>query len=629
MPKPTLFLPVLSKSMANVKYTCPSQSVSQKNSIPYLVTKDNEGEVEGLCKKNRLQRSRTIGTRNINAMKKHRRELAPSTEGINDSKPRGVTRPSKKPEKGKTSRGSATVKPCVSVVIPACNEAEKLRGTIALLKTWKRVQEIIVVANGCKDNTATIAREQGAIVIEYAEILGHDTGRALGAAAACGKYVLFLDADIVWQLQDLIPFIRALDRGADIALNTYPLPNDRYFHHPTAIAKRALNIILHRPSLNAASLTTVPHAMRRSVMHKIGPSVLAIPPLALARATMAGLKIVGAHFVNVRSKNCWISRYRKNYTTQDLILGDHLQAIHYIIRKRGERAGFSDLRRKRHLVDQYATNANKQIADQLLLNSVTQGQENPHPRLVAVIPAKNEERTIGSVVSSVQQLQADSIIVVDNGSRDNTGDLAKSLGAHVIQFRHALGHDVGRSIGTAVSGYPECLLVIDGDFALPAEMLKSFATEVLEKKVDIALNDLSIGLRKSRKSDSVSTMKLFLNIVLRRPDLGAASLTAVPYAVSERALSTILVSDFQVPPKAMVRAIRNGLKVKTASFVDVIHRNRRRPKMHSKKFGSPLAHMIIGDHVEAIALLLEERGKRGGYVQPRRLDLLKTSRTTP
>ncbi|MCF8563267.1 glycosyltransferase family 2 protein [Alicyclobacillus tolerans] len=519
----------------------------------------------------------------------------------------------------KSSPRLQTVERCVSIVIPACNEASTLKRTLPRLKRWKRVQEIVVVANGCGDNTAAVARQAGARVLEFSEKLGHDTGRAVGAAAAQGKYLLFLDGDIIWRRQDLVPFVRALERGADVALNTYPLPASRFFDHPTAAAKRALNMVLRRRDLKASSLTAVPHAIRRSALEKIGIPSLAVPPLAQAKAVLAGMKVVACHYVDVGSRNRWKPRFRTNYQTKDVIIGDHLEAIHHIVQVKGQRGGFSDLYRQRNVVEQVQPGS---AATDHSGNLAEQGNETPPPRIAAVVPARNEAKTIRSVLRSLKQVRANPILVVDNGSKDGTRRVAQAHGGAVCSFSQSLGHDVGRSVGALIAGQPQCLLVSDADFAVPPNLLRVFANRVLSQHVDVALNHLSRKLKRSQLRDPVSTMKLFLNIALCRPDLGAASLTAVPHALSQKALETIPAVELAVPPKALVRAVTSGLSVKPACFVNVISRNRYRPKLHARRHGSLLEQMVIGDHVEALALLFARKGPRGGFPQPRKLLVL-------
>jgi len=82
--------------------------------------------------------------------------------------------------------------PCLTVVVPALNEAERLPGTLECVVTAPRV-EVIVVDGGSTDNTVAVAEDLGVRVVRSG------TGRArqmnAGAAAARGRYILFLHAD--------------------------------------------------------------------------------------------------------------------------------------------------------------------------------------------------------------------------------------------------------------------------------------------------------------------------------------------------------------------------------------------------------------------------------------------------
>jgi cellulose synthase/poly-beta-1,6-N-acetylglucosamine synthase-like glycosyltransferase len=71
------------------------------------------------------------------------------------------------------------------------------------------------------------------------------------------------------------------------------------------------------------------------------------------------------------------------------------------------------------------------------LKSGVAGGGKDRPRLVAVIPAYNEERFIGSVVLRTREF-VDSVVVADDGSRDATGEIAEAAGAMVVRHRDNL-----------------------------------------------------------------------------------------------------------------------------------------------------------------------------------------------
>lgn len=501
----------------------------------------------------------------------------------------------------------------VSVVMPVCNEERTLRENLRRLTSWSAVREVIVVLNGCTDASESIARAAGVRQLTYPEKLGPDVGRALGAAVAKSEFILFLDADIVWRLQELQPFIRSLRDGADIALNQYPTPANRHFDHPTALAKRALNIALERPDLRAASLTAVPHAIRKSALVVMECADLAVPPVFFTKAVLAGLKISAPTYVDVSTRNRSREARGDGYLRRDVILGDHVEAFSEIIRQRGTRGGFDDLNRRREVIEALQSARDTEEIQATHIDCLGRA---------AVVPARNEAKTLPQVVASLKESGAEQICVIDNGSTDGTSRIARQLDVQLEVFGQALGHDVGRSVGVLATRTAVATLFVDADFFIPAKELKPFY-DAVESGVDVALNDLSSGLANRGVRDAVTTVKEFLNFALQRSDLGACSLTAVPHALSGEALRVIPAAELCVPPKALVRAVISGLEVKQVQFADVIRRNPYRHRLHSRRYGVPLKKLIVGDHVEALQLLIELRGMRGGYVQPRRLEVLR------
>ncbi|OUD16247.1 glycosyltransferase family 2 protein [Thioflexithrix psekupsensis] len=65
--------------------------------------------------------------------------------------------------------------------------------------------------------------------------------------------------------------------------------------------------------------------------------------------------------------------------------------------------------------------------------------EIPHHHVIIVIPAKNEAASIRQVLNDIKACFHGTILVVDDGSTDNTAELAKKEGALVIQLAFSLG----------------------------------------------------------------------------------------------------------------------------------------------------------------------------------------------
>lgn len=84
-------------------------------------------------------------------------------------------------------------------------------------------------------------------------------------------------------------------------------------------------------------------------------------------------------------------------------------------------------------------------------------------RVTAIIPALDEEATIGAVVSAVRAAGVERVLVVDNGSRDQTAARARAAGARVVREpRRGYGAACLAGVG-ALPPDTEIVLFLDGD----------------------------------------------------------------------------------------------------------------------------------------------------------------------
>src|SRR5207302_5709497 len=99
------------------------------------------------------------------------------------------------PRRAFLSRAKRVPSRMISVVIPAHNEERYLRKTLeALHRQNYGWYEVIVVANGCTDHTAEVARNRcHRLIVLSQKSLG--VSRNLGARMARGELLVFLDAD--------------------------------------------------------------------------------------------------------------------------------------------------------------------------------------------------------------------------------------------------------------------------------------------------------------------------------------------------------------------------------------------------------------------------------------------------
>jgi glycosyltransferase involved in cell wall biosynthesis len=83
----------------------------------------------------------------------------------------------------------------VSIVIPACNEADAIDEVVAELRRAAAWGEILVVDDGSTDGTGDRAIEAGARVLRHPYNKGNGAAVKTGIRSAAGEYVLILDAD--------------------------------------------------------------------------------------------------------------------------------------------------------------------------------------------------------------------------------------------------------------------------------------------------------------------------------------------------------------------------------------------------------------------------------------------------
>jgi GT2 family glycosyltransferase len=112
----------------------------------------------------------------------------------------------------------------VSVIIPVCNGASTLQACLdAISRTTDASCECIVVNDGSTDDSAQIARRAGVMVIDAVTRGGPARARNMGALAASGEILLFIDADVCVHEGTIMRAVRALadDSSLDAVIGSY------------------------------------------------------------------------------------------------------------------------------------------------------------------------------------------------------------------------------------------------------------------------------------------------------------------------------------------------------------------------------------------------------------------------
>lgn len=181
-----------------------------------------------------------------------------------------------------------------------------------------------------------------------------------------------------------------------------------------------------------------------------------------------------------------------------------------------------------------------------------------------IIPALNEEATIADVVRAVPLEIADEVIVVDNGSTDNTAAKALAAGARVVsEPRRGYGracHAGVRALDT------ECRTVVflDGDGSDCPELMSRLVQPIAEDKYDFVIGS---RIRGEREPGSLNFQQVFAGRaagVLMRLFYGVAYTDMCPFrAIRRNALDRLGMREetYGWNLEMQMKSARAGLRI--------------------------------------------------------------------
>lgn len=112
-----------------------------------------------------------------------------------------------------------------------------------------------------------------------------------------------------------------------------------------------------------------------------------------------------------------------------------------------------------------------------------------------IIPALNEEQSVGRVLDAIpKQLHVD-VIVVDNGSADRTAHVARQHGARVVGEPQR-GYGAACLAGIAALGPAEVVAFLDADLSDSPDMLPDLVEPILSGRVDFVVGSRMRGERE-------------------------------------------------------------------------------------------------------------------------------------
>lgn len=161
-----------------------------------------------------------------------------------------------------------------------------------------------------------------------------------------------------------------------------------------------------------------------------------------------------------------------------------------------------------------------------------------HPRVVVVMPAFNAGRTLRQTYEALPQGRATQVILVDDGSTDDTVDVARSLGLRL--FVHNKNYGYGANQKTcyieALKAGADIVVMIHPDYQYDPSLLPDMIEPLLRGDADIVLGSRLKGRRGIQPIlDGMPWWKWVANRALTALENAAFSLRLAEYHTGYRA----------------------------------------------------------------------------------------------
>jgi len=177
-----------------------------------------------------------------------------------------------------------------------------------------------------------------------------------------------------------------------------------------------------------------------------------------------------------------------------------------------------------------------------------------------VMPAYNEERSIGKVLDALKRDGWHKIIVVDDGSRDRTAEIARSKGALVVSHEKnmGLGAALRSGLGRARKLGADRVITFDADGQHDPKAIESLAKAL--KNADLVIGvrrHLEIPLHKRVGNFGLNLITCLFSGVITDSQSGSR-------AFNKRALELIRIRSnrYEVSSEIIIQARKRGLRLR-------------------------------------------------------------------
>ena len=185
------------------------------------------------------------------------------------------------------------------------------------------------------------------------------------------------------------------------------------------------------------------------------------------------------------------------------------------------------------------------------------------PRISVIIPVFNEQDAIEKVIGDIPSHLPTEIIVVDNGSTDQTAKLAAAMGARIVR-ENRRGYGSACLAGIAATNNPDIVVFLDGDYSDHPNEMPDLIAPILENRADLVIGSRVLGnsepgalMIQARFGNRLATRLIKILFGVSYTDLG-------PFrAIRYRTLIDLNMRDktFGWTVEMQVKAAKQALKI--------------------------------------------------------------------
>ena len=182
--------------------------------------------------------------------------------------------------------------------------------------------------------------------------------------------------------------------------------------------------------------------------------------------------------------------------------------------------------------------------------------------VAVVIPAVDEEAAIGQVLAEIPEGVAD-VIVVDNGSRDRTAEVARAGGARVVSEPRR-GYGQACLTGIAAARGADVIAFLDGDHSDFPGQLGDVLAPILAGEADLVIGSRQLGRRAKGAHPAHAVLGTRFCVGLMNLLFGTRATDLGPFrAITALALERLQMRDrsFGWTVEMQVKAALCGLRV--------------------------------------------------------------------